>query len=312
VKYTKPPLTFEAQADLLISRGMGGDRDLMIARLTATNYYRLSGYWHPFREPNPTDTRSPLDTFKPGTTFEQVWSRYLFDRRLRLLVMDAVERIEVGIGTQLTYLHAHDHGPFAYATEPASMPKLDADQFAEFVGRVREEVDRSKDVFANHFRLKYGDCHDFLPAWMLAEVMTFGTMLNFYRGTSRKVKQGVATQFGLPEPVFDSWLLTLNAVRNICAHHGRLWNRELGVKPFIPRINEYPMWHTPVKVNNNRLFSVLTICKWSLDRIAPQSSWPSRVRSLIATSPDIPLASMGFPINWSESSIWKFDLAQSS
>lgn len=305
MNYTKAPLTFEAQADLLLSRGMVGDRAVMIARLSATNYYRLSGYWHPFRQPAPVHGAPSLDNFKTGTTFDEVWGRYAFDRHLRLLVMDAIERIEVAVRTQLTYHHAHDHGPFAYATNNASMPKLGPDDFAKFVVRIGEEIDRSKDTFAEHFRVKYGDCHTFLPAWMLAEVMTFGTMLTFYRGSSKQVKQNVANQFGIPEVVLDSWLLTLNSVRNICAHHGRLWNRELGVKPFIPRLNVYPEWHTPVKVTNHRMFGVLTICKWSLDRIAPQSCWPARLRALLAASPRIPLVSMGFPENWQKCPIWR-------
>lgn len=305
MKYAKPPLSFEEQADQLLSRGMTGDRALMIARLRVTNYYRLSGYWHPFRQPAQTPGGSALDGFMPGTTFEEVWCRYAFDRRLRLLVMDAIERIEVAVRTQLTYHHAHDHGPFAYATDAASMPKMGTVDFNKFVDRAQEEIDRSKDTFAEHFRDKYGDCHGFLPAWMLAEVMTFGTMLTFFRGSSKKVKQNTANEFGMPETILDSWLLTLNAVRNICAHHGRLWNRELGVKPFIPRINVYPDWHTPVKVQNNRMFGVLTICKWSLDRIAPQSGWSERVCALLDASPAIPKISMGFPANWQECPIWK-------
>jgi abortive infection bacteriophage resistance protein len=304
VRYTKPPLSFEQQADVLLNRGMLGDRSTMIERLRATNYYRLSGYWYLFREPAPVHGAPPLEEFRPGTTFEEVWARYAFDRHLRLLVMDAIERIEICVGTQLTYHHAHAHGAFAYATESSSLPKMRADEHQKFVERVSEEIDRSKDTFADHFRTKYGDTHRFLPAWMLAEVMTFGTMLTFYRGASKQVKQRVADQFDIPEAVLDSWLLMLNAVRNICAHHGRLWNRELGVKPYIPRINVSPDWHTPVKVTNNRLFAVLTICKWSLDRIAPQSQWPVRLWSLLDASPAIPRLNMGIPINWRACPIW--------
>ncbi len=90
MKYAKPPLTLEQQAELLLSRGMRGDRATMIDRLAVVNYYRLSGYWHPFRN-------SGDDTFRPNTTFTNVWQRYAFDRRLRLLVIDAIERIEVAV-----------------------------------------------------------------------------------------------------------------------------------------------------------------------------------------------------------------------
>lgn len=305
MKYTKPALTIEDQADLLLSRGMQGDRDLMIARLKTTNYYRLSGYWQPFRAPDPNSNTAYLDSFVPGTTFEEVWCRYTFDRHLRLVVMDAIERIEVCVRTQLTYEHSHRYGPFAYATDPLSLPKMTPDAFAEFTVRVQEETDRSKDTFAEHFRAKYGmDHQNRLPAWMMAEVIAFGTTLTFFKGSSKQVKQAVADQFALPEPVLESWLLTLNAVRNICAHHGRLWNRELGVKPYIPRLDLHKEWHTPVKVLPNRLFGVLTLCKWSLDRIAPQSHWPSRLHSLLQRSHRIPLDKMGFPANWLDCPIW--------
>ena len=109
----------------------------------------------------------------------------------------------------------------------------------------------------------------------------------------------------MPAFVFDSWLLTLGVVRNICAHHGRLWNRESGVKPVIPRRREYPEWHEPVMVENDRVFVVLTICRHCLVRIAPQSAWATRLKGLLAEFPDIPLNAMGFPPNWQESPVWK-------
>ncbi len=295
--YEKGHLTFEKQADRLLERGMQGDRDVMIARLASVNYYRLSGYSYPFRNPD--------DTFRAGTTFETVWQRYAFDRRLRLLIMDAVERIEVAVRSQLAYHHSEIHGPFAYAADPTSLPKFSDLAHQDFLEHVQEETERSRERFVQHFRDKYGDMHPFLPIWMAIEVMSFGTVLTFFRGAPHKVKQSVASAFGMPDIVFESWLLTLNTVRNICAHHGRLWNRENGVKPIIPRLQQFPDWHTPVKVDNNRVFAVLTICRHCLARIAPQSQWPVRLRSLLAEFSMIPLRDMGFPANWSESPLWK-------
>jgi abortive infection bacteriophage resistance protein len=105
MQYAKPPLTIERQAGLLIERGMSGDRELMINRLSVVNYFRLSGYWHTFKS---ADGR-----FVPGTSFEEVWNRYVFDRRLRLLAIDAIERIEVAVRARLAYEHAHAYGPFS-------------------------------------------------------------------------------------------------------------------------------------------------------------------------------------------------------
>jgi abortive infection bacteriophage resistance protein len=151
VRYTKPPLTFEQQADRLLNRGMSGDRSVIISRLRSVNYYRLSGYWFPFRIPNPETPSSPSETFKPGTTFDEVWARYAFDRRLRLLVMDAIERVEVAVRTGIAYHHAHLHGPFAYAMDNASLPKLTPDEYTQFSARVSVENGRSKETFVKHF-----------------------------------------------------------------------------------------------------------------------------------------------------------------
>ncbi len=296
MKYSKPPLSFQQQADLLLARGMQGDRATMMSRLAVVNYYRLSGYWHPFRNPGE-------DTFRPNTTFEAVWQRYAFDRHLRLLVMDAVERIEVAVRTRLSYSLAHQSGdPFAYATDPAAMPGLSADNRLRFLEALNEQAAHSKETFADHFRKKYGDQHAYMPVWMAAEVMTFGNMLTLFRGVHPDIRREVAAVFGVHDVVLGSWLLALNTVRNICAHHGRLWNRVLGTKPMIPR--KVQAWHTPVPIIGDRIFAVLTICKYCLDRIAPQSRWPDRWRELLAAYPYVPRGSMGIPSKWELCPIW--------
>ena len=107
VKYTKPALTYGQQAAQLISRGLLCDREELLRRLRSVSYYRLSGYWYPFRRLD--------DTFLEGTTLESVWRRYRFDRRLRLVVLDAIERVEICIRTELVYLLAHTQGPFGFS-----------------------------------------------------------------------------------------------------------------------------------------------------------------------------------------------------
>ncbi len=295
MKYTKPPLSIPDQALLLIGRGMGGDRRLLESQLASVNYYRLSGYWFPFRNSD--------DTFQPGTTFETVWDRYIFDRQLRLLAMDAIERIEIAVRSLLAYHHSHVHGPFAFVSDNRTMPKLKSHQFRDFTARVRDEVNRSHERFVKHFRVKYSSSPD-LPIWMATEVMSFGTVLTLFRGSTNIVKQNVASAFGMPHAVFASWLLTLNTVRNICAHHSRLWNRTFGVKPTIPLAKTYPHWHVPVAIKNDKVFGTLTICRHCLFCVAPQSKWRDRLKQLLADHPEIPIKEMGFPNDWQTCPIW--------
>lgn len=295
--YAKPPLTLDEQADLLLHRGMAGDRSVLVERLRTVNYYRLSGYWYPFRQ-------LPGDSFRPGTTFDAVWDRYVLDRKLRLVVMDAIERIEVAVRTLLAYHHAHrSQSPFAYADDPAALPGLPPDQRQRFLDSLREETRSSSETFVKHFRTKYGTDHSFMPIWMATEIMTFGCLLTFYRGATSDVRRAVAAELGIHDTVLESWLLTFNTARNICAHHARLWNRQLGIKPKIPERN--PEWHHPVEVPNERIFGILTISRYCLARLAPEDHWPDRLRALLAEHPQVPGRSMGFPPNWQTCPIWK-------
>jgi abortive infection bacteriophage resistance protein len=292
--YAKPPLSFEAQADQLIQRGMGGERPAIIKRLAAVNYHRLTGYWFPFRASD--------GSFRPGTTFDQIWERYVFDRHLRLLLMDAIGHIEIAVRTQIAYHHSHHFGAFAYATDPRSLPGLQDRE--EFLARIKAEVERSQERFVAHFRTKYGSDHDDLPIWMLTEVLSFGTALTLFRGCPLAIANEVARVFSVPSKVLSSWLLCLNAVRNICAHHGRLWNRVLGVKPMIPRPYTHPDWSEPVLIPNDRIFAVLTMCRYCLDQLEMQGRWLNRLRGLLDEFPTIPRPDMGFPSGWESSPLW--------
>jgi len=170
---------------------------------------------------------------------------------------------------------------------------------------VEKEKDHSQEIFVQHFKDTYGDCHLHLPVWMATEIMSFGNLLTFFKRSTECIKQAVAAKFSVPSLVFESWFLALNTIRNICAHHSRLWDRKLRSKPFIPYAYKYPAWHKPVSIPNNSIFTILTISRYCLAQIAPQSNWPSRLFRLLDAYPDIPLGAMGFPDNWQECPIWR-------
>jgi len=276
---------------------MQADRDQLIARLSEVNYYRLSGYWYPFRD-------LPSDKFKPDTKFDIVWDRYVFDRQLRVLVMDAIERIEISIGTRLTNEFTKKYGPFGYR-DRSNFSGMSYHQHQVFLTKIREETERSHEKFVDHFKRKYTSETD-LPLWMAIELMSFGGILTFYKNVEQYIKREVANAYGLSAAVLESWLLTLNFVRNICAHHNRLWNRALVLRPIIPNKRNRPEFHDPIEVNNGRTFAVLTILRYLLANIAPQSNWQKRLEHLLEVKHrDIPIDQMGFPENWKDCLIWK-------
>lgn len=296
--YTKPSLTFAQQAQRLIARGLiVSDQNLLLDRLSAVSYYRLSAYWYPFKQPD--------ETFQPGTTFEMVWRRYTFDRQLRLLVMDAVERIEVTLlRTLMVEQFSLKHGAFGHVNKANFSPEFTTNAHARLLTEIKAATDQSKEVFVDHFFQKY-TLEPYLPLWMASEIMSFGQLFTFFRYLDRTEKQMIAHRFNLYPPVLESWLHTLLYIRNLCAHHARLWNRELAIRPKIPAQRHHPDWHQPTQVENTRVFAVLTLARFLLQEIAPQSEWCDRLFALLDKYPDIPLRAMGFPTRWKESPIWR-------
>jgi abortive infection bacteriophage resistance protein len=274
------------------------DRNELISRLESVSYYRLSAYWHTFRIPG-----DPDDRLAPGTKLDTVWRRYIFDRQLRLLVIDAIERVEVALRTQLVNRHTLAHGPFGYL-DRAKLSGMAVEPHRQFLDKIRTEAEHSREDFVRHYFTKYTSETD-LPLWMACELMTFGNMLTLFRHVEKPIKQAIAAEYGVADVVLESWLLSLNYIRNICAHHSRLWNRGLDNKqPTIPRARKHPQWHVPVPISGDRMFGVLTVLHFLLRRVAPQSHWKDRFAGLLAQYPDIPIRFMGFPDNWQDSPLW--------
>ncbi len=119
-------MTYNEQADLLISRGLECERDILIAHLEAISYYRLSGYLYPYRNDD--------DSFRDGTCFGEVWDTYTFDRSFRLVVLDAIERVEVYVRSRLAYELSHLQGPFGYL-DRANLPSLRDDEYDSFIAK---------------------------------------------------------------------------------------------------------------------------------------------------------------------------------
>ncbi len=296
-QYRKKALTFEAQADQLITRGLAANRAELIDRLAAVNYYRLSAYWYTFRDINSTD-----DRLVPDTSLEMVWRRYTFDRQLRLLVMDAIERVEIAVRTQIVNRHVLDYGPFGYLSR-ATLPGLNDNKHNTLLDKVRQEASSSREDFVRHYCAKYTAERD-LPLWMACELMTFGGLLTLFFGLRTRMKKDIAQHYGITVPVLGSWLKTLNQVRNICAHHARLWNRVFGVQAVIPEVQTHPDWHNPVVITGGQMFGILTLLYYMLRQVAPQSAWKQRFKNLLADYSDISISFMGFPEHWEDSPIW--------
>jgi abortive infection bacteriophage resistance protein len=291
----KPPTTYAEQLDLLKGRGLVvADEPFALHCLTHHNYYRLSAYRFTLT------VRGAPDHFLPGTTFDQLWGLYCFDRQLRLLVTEAVKRLEISVRSRWAYVLAHAHGPQAY--EDATVFR-DPARHASSLAKLDEELNRSDEMFVKHYRTKYNMNRP--PIWAAAEVMSFGLLGRFYENILRdRDRKEIARTYGLFPDTLKSLLEHSAYVRNLCAHHARLWNRRFTVTVKLPNHQPAGVIASLNPTEDRRLCNTLVLLAHIVDTVEPQNHWAHRVRALLHAQ-TVPVTShMGFPTDWASRPVW--------
>lgn len=291
MRYLKPPLNFRDQAKRVISRGLIANLDELESFLSKVNYYRFTGYLYPFRDGG--------ERFFPRTTFNQIRSIYNFDTELRWLTFSAIETIDISIlRTMLVEKFTLVDGAFCYL-EFGNFEKMSHSQYGSIIREIETNTSRSKEEFVAKYHDKYDEEH-YLPFWMVAELSSFGMMSRIFQHSDHNVKVPISKRFNLHSSILSSWLHSLTNVRNICAHHARLWNRVLPVKPKMPPKKYLPEFFEPLRINNERYFVILTVIKYLLDYIEPDNTFIEQFQTLLSEHPEVPIEKMGIPENWEE------------
>jgi len=299
MKFEKPSLSIADQLALLERRGMAvPDRGIAEHYLRHLSYYRLRAYWLPFEETAPRDGDH---IFKPNTCITQAVELYMFDRELRLLIMDAIERIEVSLRGGWAYHLATKYGSHGYL-DPAIYDR--ADYYAKAYSGLLEEIERSKDTFIVHYNNKYEDPEQ-PPVWMTSEVISLGQLSKWLSNLKlRADRQAVAKPYGIDEKVLVSIAHHLTYIRNICAHHGRLWNKQFTVTMMVP--NAPASLKLAMNTNATRkIYNTTVVIAYLVEILAPGCNWRQRLVNLIESCELATPSDMGFPDKWKEKPFWK-------
>lgn len=291
--FTKPATTYDQQVELLQSRGLEiGDPAKATLYLREINYYRLCAYWLPFEQCHSTHT------FRSGARFDDVIRVYFADRRLRLLLLDAIERIEVSVRCHWAYEMAHHHGPHGYLD--AGLAKR-SDFFQTNMEKLQAEVDRSDEVFIEHLKNTYSE--PLPPVWASSEVMSLGLLSSWYDNLKPSTTRvAIASAYQIDESVLSSWLHHLTVVRNICAHHSRLWNRRFVLTPQLPRTKPQGLGVQFIP-GSRKIYNTMVLTLHLMDLIAPQSTWRNRLIAHLHSG-ELDLKAMDFPKDWEACPIW--------
>lgn len=294
--YTKIPISISDQITLLKSRGLAFTNETYAAQvLEHISYYRFAAYLRPM-ESDKTTHRLHV-----GSTFENAIALYEFDTKLRALLFDAIQRIEVSIRSKMIHEFSMQHGAFWFFDESCF---TDKHRFVESMNVLEKELNRSKDEFIREHIAKYGNA-EYPPAWKILELASFGTTSKLFANFSdTKLKKKIARSYGIPQhEILESWTATIGPLRNCCAHHGRLWNKKFPITPLLPSRMRAP-WITDISVPNNKLYAVLCCVAYMLNAISQHNTFVAELTNLIASTPIVSISAMGFPANWKSEPLW--------
>jgi abortive infection bacteriophage resistance protein len=332
-QFTKPAINVDQQIELLLSRSLQIQSPARSKKyLEVISFFRLSAYMRPFQRP--IAEQSVEHQFKDQVEFKQIVDLYAFDRELRLLIMDAVERVEVAIRATLNnvmgtkyqtaepnsgshwYMNSRlfkrnfDHQRLLRdikdkQTKESQLLQRDITQIQRSNASIEvQELRIQRRIKENYprFYQHHYSTPELMPGWAMAEELTFGSISHLYSGLAKDSdRKAIAKRFSVPQEVLESWLHTLNFIRNCCAHHSRLWNRELAIQPKIPH---GALWQLPERLipsqiqPNRRIYMVLLMLAYLMQQISPDSQWQNKLKALILLHPEVPIFPMGFVDNW--------------
>ena len=313
--FTKPPLSLQQQVDRLKHRGLLIDDEQQAVRyLSNISYYRLRAYTYPFQ--NNQEPQADHRFIQNDICFSDIIDLYCFDRRLRSLMFNAIEKIEVAVRTKMIQIYG-DSTQSGYWFERADFYQnltnshLNKDEIPAFdllMKDIENEIKRSNEDFIKHYQNKY-DHPALPPAWMTLEVLSLGTLSRMYKILKKSPeKKAIAKAFGLNDDrVFANWIHAIAIWRNCCAHHSRVWNRRSIIHIQMPTHADYPFLdkHLLKSIHDNKIFAVLCCIKYISNIISPDSDLKKNILSIMNEGGRLlNLRDMGFPADWERSAVW--------
>ena len=276
----KKPTTYQEQLEILQNRNVVIDDPKMCeVVLERVGYYRLTAYMLPFKQ---------IDgSYSCGTRLDTIYRIYEFDRKLRGVLISALEEVEVFLRSKFSYYHAHKYGPEGYMDPANYSQDHKSEKFQEALER--EIASNRQSAFVKHHNEHY-DGH--FPIWVITELFTFGMLSRFYSDMQTSDKKKLAKEiYGTIPKNVTSWLRCCTDLRNICAHYGRLYYR---IFPAVP---------ANVTVDAKQI-SKLWGAVLALRELYPhQDKWNGEILTRLSAlfeeyQADISLVHIGFPDDW--------------
>ena len=297
--YKKPALSLESQLQRWVDRGLQvPDPECALFYLGHIGYFRLSGYAQSLQVRDETTNEK---RFLEGVGFKTILNLYIFDRELRLLVLDAIERIEVAVKSSITNVMSMKYGPHWYLEANHFQSSFRGERHERFLAKVarnsgRDEHSGDQNQPCRNYFNDY-DQPQLPPSWMMAEVVGLNTWCTLFSNLKDGDRNLICEPFQVPAEVLESWLRPLCFLRTICIKQQRLWNLDFPHSPKKPD-------GRPYSPSDTKLYPQLVMLQTMISRITEQSSWSMRLFELINKYPRVPGGEMGFPEGWYREEKW--------
>lgn len=255
--------TLDEQVDIFKRRGLLVDDEERARQiLFRENYFFISGYRHLFTQ------NGKKDLFIEGTTFEELYATFVFDRRIRNIFFKNILIVENNIKSIMSYQLSKKYGykeKDYLDVKNFSSDGLQARQVRDVLNKVRRQIriNGSKHTATYHYINNYG----FIPLWILVKVLSFGIMSEFYDILKIEDKEEIAKAYNLDTETLRIYLSLLSNFRNVCAHEDILYDHR--VQRSIPDCEYHKLLDIQKEEDEylygkNDLFSLVIILKYML------------------------------------------------
>jgi len=284
MKYSKPSITIKEQIDLLKKRGLiVNDKKDLSKYLSNISYYHLSSYFKHFQK---------NDHFYDRVTFDDILNIYVFDQKLRLLLLDVLERIEKSFKCRLVYELATKYNDSHWLSDEKYFEDKE-NYYKRTVAGILDKLPCSKETYIKHYYQKYSEPQH-PPTWTIIDSLTFGQSVMIYGQLTKENKKLIAQTYDLNKKHVQNWMYALSIIRNFCAHHSRLWNKNM-IITLNKRVGIYKDLFS--NSHRNRLWNYIVIIQIINCKFNPDSKWTERLYNIIQEH-NINVSHMDFPEDW--------------
>lgn len=273
--------------------------------LLRENYFFLNGYRHLFYK---SETEK---AFIPGTTFEELYSMFLFDRSFRNVLFKYLLVIENNLKSitsyQLSKKYGYKEKDYLKVKNFTQIPERQR-QVNDLIKKMKRQIriNGSQHTATSHYVSHYG----YIPLWILVKVLSFGVVSEMVSILKPEDQKDISNIYGIETDDFINYLPILANYRNLCAHEDILYeNRTQKEIPdtIYHKILNIPRDEEGYIYGKNDLFALIIIMKqmllkeefknmtFELDNIVQTLNY-----NLTSIKIDKVLNQMGFPLNWEE------------